>query len=875
MPSPRDIFSELPINPSSPIRKLWPHQEEVLDRYAKDLKDETRLAFELPTGSGKTLIALLILEWWRRQGKRVAILSSSKALAEDIQSKAQDVGIPTVVVTGTRGLSEDELKARSRELRQYKRCQSVAVMNYWAYLYGDFVTPDILVVDDAHSFENAAQNIFTVEIARDDHSALYAQIATTLKKDHPIYQKLESIERYLTPAGTDEPIYLPHLNAVVKDIHAYFLDRKSKGEKDWEAQRNLNRLHTYLMFVARDGITLAPAIPPMELEEKFRTVGRIIYMSATLGGFEVLHKSVGSHLPIRVLADRDLKSQVGTMGKRLVFPVGIDVGSGFIDERVLEAIATILKRFGKAIVFATSKDQRDEIGKYLVSMGLHAFHYNFESDAENFTSQPSGALVTAGRYVGLDMPSRVCQVGIVVRIPFAVDPLDAFAQNHLHAMEFTYQKVAHRLVQAFGRCNRSLEDRAIYFVLDGRLEAEIDGEERLLPYFPRELLAQTELGYDLSNRSLTKAIEVGEAFLKGELAEYETELDSILKSLPSLPHGGSDAPPVILSEVKAWSELVQRLSYFDAGQIFAHCAEVYGKTAPTDEDSAARAAWFWYWSAMCDFLQYKYQKGGNTAKESCVTKLERAISLGPSSWFKNIRTLLNELRDEALDKAVLGESAVWAFREKLFRTWEEFRFRNTAKGGKKTPSKALDAIADAFLCGNHDQVVDAAEQLFLLMGFEVQNTSKKVGEDDLHLFANDTSSKFMVLVEVKSKEQGKVLSKSDIDQTKGNVDRYRTKYSAIGMHVFPIAITNKEGIDSLATQNSVDACRVFDSEALVYLVRLYQRFMEGAWQLGADTASRISYLERVPSQDSLRALFAPSANPKVALDELGKFQPVT
>jgi hypothetical protein len=834
------------------------------------MKDEQRVAFELPTGSGKTLVALLVLEWWRRQGKRVAILSSSKALAEDIQAKATEVGLASVVVTGVRGLSEEDLRERSRELRLYKRTQAIAIMNYWAYLYGDFVTPDVLVIDDAHSFENAAQNLFTLEIARDEHQTLYSQVVNALAQDHPIYQRLESIERYLTPSSTYEPIYLPHVSAIVNMIRTHFLMRKAKGEKDWEAQRNIDRLHTYLMFVKRDGLTLAPAVPPMELEEKLRTVGRIIYMSATLGGFEVFHKAVGSHLPIKVLSDADLKNHVGTMGKRLVFPVGIDSGTDFLDDRLFKAIENIQRRFGKIIVFATSKDQREEISKYLVDKGLRVFPYNLESDAENFITQPSGALVTAGRYVGLDMPSRVCQVGVVARIPFAVDPIDTFTQEYLGATEFIYQKVSHRLVQAFGRCNRSLEDRAIYFVLDGRLEAEIDGDERLLPYFPREVLAQTELGYDLSNRSLSKAIEIGDDFLKGKLDSYESELASVLGSLPSQPGRTDTAPPVVLSEIKAWSELVQRLSYFDAGEIFTHCAREYEKNAATDGDAASKAAWFWYWSAMSDFLQLKLQKGGPAVKTQCMEKLTHAISLGPTSWFKNIRVLLNELREEEVDRNILAESTELAFGEKLFRIWEDFRFRNSSKSGKRTPGTALESIVTALDRGTHDQIVEAAEKLFLLMGFEVQNTSANQADDDLHLFANDLPTKFMVLVEVKSKEQGKFLSKTDIDQAKGNVDRYRDKYSAIGMKVFPVAVTNKEGIDSLAIENSRNACRIIDSVAMVQFVRAYQRLMEGAWRIGSDTAARIAYLQRVPNQEMLRTLFAPAAEPRTTLAEIAK-----
>jgi superfamily II DNA or RNA helicase len=44
------------------------------------------VGIELPTGAGKTLIALLVAEAWRRAGKRVVILSANKTLARQMDS---------------------------------------------------------------------------------------------------------------------------------------------------------------------------------------------------------------------------------------------------------------------------------------------------------------------------------------------------------------------------------------------------------------------------------------------------------------------------------------------------------------------------------------------------------------------------------------------------------------------------------------------------------------------------------------------------------------------------------------------------------------------------------------------------------------------
>lgn len=57
---------------SKKFRGLWPAQAYCLGKYSESFTPTPDVAIELPTGAGKTLIALLIAEAWRREGKTVA-----------------------------------------------------------------------------------------------------------------------------------------------------------------------------------------------------------------------------------------------------------------------------------------------------------------------------------------------------------------------------------------------------------------------------------------------------------------------------------------------------------------------------------------------------------------------------------------------------------------------------------------------------------------------------------------------------------------------------------------------------------------------------------------------------------------------------------
>jgi Rad3-related DNA helicase len=112
---------------SPKFHALWPAQAQVLSTYDTEYALKPDVAIELPTGSGKTLIALLIAMAWSREGKKVAILSANKTLARQLQQEAEALGIPKVLMEG-RGI---DILPQDRRTNQ--RASKISIMNYWFY----------------------------------------------------------------------------------------------------------------------------------------------------------------------------------------------------------------------------------------------------------------------------------------------------------------------------------------------------------------------------------------------------------------------------------------------------------------------------------------------------------------------------------------------------------------------------------------------------------------------------------------------------------------------------------------------------------------------------------------------------------------------
>lgn len=105
---------------------VMPHQKEMLESYAAHFEKCLDVALQLPTGSGKTLVGLLIADWRRQKfGDRAIYLCPTKQLVrQTVRQAHEQYGIDVVDLSGSKSeFSPDDRTA-------YKRGKKVAVSTY-------------------------------------------------------------------------------------------------------------------------------------------------------------------------------------------------------------------------------------------------------------------------------------------------------------------------------------------------------------------------------------------------------------------------------------------------------------------------------------------------------------------------------------------------------------------------------------------------------------------------------------------------------------------------------------------------------------------------------------------------------------------------
>jgi Rad3-related DNA helicase len=178
--SPVLMFRDLKRDPN--IKFLWGHQEKTLDSYFQSYRDATDIAIELPTGTGKTLVGLLIGEYRRRAfDERVAFLCSTRQLCAQVSRLAEKYGIPTALFVGPQADYD------AQKFAQYQQGKSIAVTTYSGIFNSNpkISDPHVLICDDAHSADGFVSSMWTIRITRYDDEQAFLSIVKFLQAGLP------------------------------------------------------------------------------------------------------------------------------------------------------------------------------------------------------------------------------------------------------------------------------------------------------------------------------------------------------------------------------------------------------------------------------------------------------------------------------------------------------------------------------------------------------------------------------------------------------------------------------------------------------------------------------------------------------------------
>ena len=632
-----DFLAELD---SAKFQVLRPAQEKVLVEYLDKFEKTTDIAVELPTGAGKTLIALLIAENRRRNGGKVAILSANKTLARQMLQESQELGIPSVLMEGPGYAISSSVK------RRYQRGQSIGIMNYWVYFnQNPVIDPaDLLIMDDAHLAEHCLHSLYSVEIPRLAYPELFEALASELHQRFPEYSVLA--DALDISVGTSKPPELLSFidQALISTRIEEIIDGSEalKANTDlrfrWDRMRaSVNQANIYL---ARDSLWVRPYVYPLISNRYYSDSTQRIYMSATIGDPGDLARRLGVRNIEKVpVPQEDTES---TFGRRLILMNRLDEGD--IPQRLGAAILTALRIHPKSVWLCSSVDSAAKFQKVVMEwlgknqlMGHPSWILTPEGDEiEDFKRSATGHLFVGGRFDGMDFNGDECRMVILTTLPRAINTQEEFISAYLRDSGFMRERLNQRVVQALGRCNRDDGDYAVYALADRRF-ATYFGLESNKSDLPRNIVAELDMGQDAAEVEATALCSSVEKFLLGDFSEYDDQLKGYISDVPT----HKTQPQVTdtsADEVVGWAAMFASENFSVAQERFEKCWDA----AKKDGLLEIGALHGWH-RAKALYLQGLL--GDGSAEQKALEVLEAAIQRGgQSAWFNRMRGSLNRAR---------------------------------------------------------------------------------------------------------------------------------------------------------------------------------------------------------------------------------------
>lgn len=495
--TPQEMFQD---NKLKTIRGILDYQSQMIDNYIKTISGSSiinkNVAFELPTGSGKTLVGILIAEFHRRKYKRKCLFlcPTNQLVSQVCEQSRNQYGIDVIPFVGR------QIDYEVSEKSKYRLGQAIGVTTYSSFfaVKSFFDDPDILIFDDVHSSENYIIDNWSLNIDRDNHSTLFFQIISLLED---VIGESELYRLYVEDPHEEDIINWnnllprPKLISKIGELQQLLQVGTCKTNLKYAWSRISENLADCQIYISWKSIVIRPYIPPTENHVAFNNSSQRVFMSATLGNSGELERITGCkkihRLPI--VSDWDTKG----LGRRLfVFP-----DLSLEPDKHDEILYKLHQEAKHSVVIVPSDKEADGISEYIKEKvpEIKIFNAKTLSDTkESYCKSENAVVIMANRFDGVDFPDDESRMLFIYNLPKVTHLQEKFFVGKMAASLLYAERIKTRIVQAVGRCTRNASDYSVVCIFGNSIINEITSPKIQSTYHP-EIRAEIQFGVENSD----------------------------------------------------------------------------------------------------------------------------------------------------------------------------------------------------------------------------------------------------------------------------------------------------------------------------------------------------------------------------------------
>lgn len=542
--NPRDLFSALP-NKDSKYQYPRDVQGQVWHKWHEKRNDKD-IILKMNTGSGKTVVGLLILKSSLNEKKVPAVyIVPDNFLVEQVVKEAQSLGI--VTTTNTNSIN-------------FRKGKEILVCNMHKLVNGKSVFGinerkieiGTIIIDDAHACIDTVESQYTIKIPSDN--IIYNTILQLFLPSIIQQSESKAIELENSQPNTIALVPFWSWKKNLDDIRNILLSNIEDDSLKFALPLLKDNLQFCRCVISNKEIEITPHVIPIDIINSLEYAQRRIFMTATLVDDSILATHFG--LGIDGISNIITPNIAGDIGDRMIL-IPQSINSSISDDALKKYYKFLSSTVNVVIIVPSS--YRLEYWKDIADLVITK--ETIETNIEDMKNNHIGLVILINRYDGIDLPHDACRVLVIDGLPDSRRLIDQITESQLMGSSKSINQKIQKIEQGMGRGIRSNNDYCIVFLMGKSLISQLYSLDAISKFSPATK-AQFELSEKLSEQLQDKSLkEIHYNAIDMSLKRDQGWITASKSCLTSLSYTLNNPDSFAISQRLAYNEV--RINQYD------------------------------------------------------------------------------------------------------------------------------------------------------------------------------------------------------------------------------------------------------------------------------------------------------------------------